>query len=51
MAGLYTVYFKFGKNTAEMHQMFKQPFDDNSLGQTQTYDGISISKWPNIDRP
>jgi hypothetical protein len=29
--------FKLGKTTAETHQMLKQAFDDNSLGQTQTY--------------
>jgi hypothetical protein len=30
--------FKLGKTTAETHQMLKQAFGDNSLGQTQTYD-------------
>jgi hypothetical protein len=29
--------FKLGKTAAEMHQMLKQAFDDNSLGQTQPY--------------
>ncbi|PNF14868.1 hypothetical protein B7P43_G05157 [Cryptotermes secundus] len=31
-------YFKLGKTAAETHQMLKQAFGDNSLGQTQTYD-------------
>jgi hypothetical protein len=30
--------FKLGKTAAETHQMLKQAFCDNSLGQTQTYD-------------
>ncbi|PNF28249.1 hypothetical protein B7P43_G06650 [Cryptotermes secundus] len=30
--------FKLGETAAEMHQMLKQVFSDNSLGQTQTYD-------------
>jgi hypothetical protein len=29
--------FKLGKAAADKHQMLKQAFDDNSLGQTQTY--------------
>jgi hypothetical protein len=28
--------FKLGTTAAETHQMFKQAFGDNSLGQTQT---------------
>ncbi|PNF43640.1 hypothetical protein B7P43_G00693 [Cryptotermes secundus] len=30
--------FKLGKTASETHQMLKQAFGDNSLGQTQTYD-------------
>jgi hypothetical protein len=30
--------FKVEKPAAEMHQMLKQAFGDNSLGQAQTYD-------------
>ncbi|PNF35236.1 hypothetical protein B7P43_G06872 [Cryptotermes secundus] len=30
--------FKLGKTAAETHQMLKQAFGDNSLGQTQAYD-------------
>jgi hypothetical protein len=30
--------FKLGTTAAETHQMLKQAFGDNSLGQTQTYD-------------
>lgn len=30
--------FKLGKTAAKTHQMLKQAFGDNSLGQTQTYD-------------
>ncbi|PNF31131.1 hypothetical protein B7P43_G15526 [Cryptotermes secundus] len=30
--------FKLGETTPEMHQMLKQAFGDNSLGQTQIYD-------------
>jgi hypothetical protein len=30
--------FKLGKTAAETHQILKQAFDDNSLGQTQIYD-------------
>jgi hypothetical protein len=29
--------FKLEKTAAETHQMLKQAFGDNSLGQTQTY--------------
>ena len=29
---------KLEKTAAEMHQMLKQAFGDNSLGETQTYD-------------
>jgi hypothetical protein len=28
--------FKLGKTSIEMHQMLKQAFGDNNLGQTQT---------------
>jgi hypothetical protein len=31
-------YFKLGKNAAKTHQMIKQGFGDDALGQTQNYD-------------
>jgi hypothetical protein len=36
--------FKLGKSAAETHQMIKQAFDDDALGQTQTYDWFNWFK-------
>jgi hypothetical protein len=35
--GLYKALFRTWENLAETHQILKQAFGDNSLGQTQTY--------------
>jgi hypothetical protein len=36
--------FKFGKSVAKSHQMIKQAFGDDALGQTQTYDWFNQFK-------
>jgi hypothetical protein len=36
--------FKLGKSVAKTHQMIKQAFGDDALGQTQTYDRFNRFK-------
>jgi hypothetical protein len=42
------IYIKFclklGKSAAKTHQMIKQAFGDDALGQTQTYDWFNWFK-------
>jgi hypothetical protein len=39
-----------GKTVAETHQMLKQAFGDNSIGQTQTYDWCKRFKMTDVGR-